>query len=152
MADLSVITQMKPKPWLLVSLTFVCLFAPGISALALFIPDMVRGLDTLKLLMLSAALTLPLVLVNTHVARVVYGFGNGAKDVEASLMIGLAITTLISGVVLCIWFLLEELGARPFVAAVATLEFVLYCSSPILKRRQKLRAEEQKAMEEVIIS
>jgi|GEM_PF-6078527 len=146
MADFAALSQLKTKPLLLGTLSFVCIFAPGLCALELFSPETVRNLDTIKLLVLASAITLPLVFVNTQIARELNEFGDVVESVEVGLVVGLAITVLLFGATLFAWFVLEW-DARSFGVTVGVSQLALCCGVPILKGRKWRRAERERALE-----
>ena len=151
MPELPILAELKTKSLLLGMLSLMCVFAPGLSALWLFSPEAVKGLDTIKLLILSSAITLPLVLVNTQVARGLNDIADAGEKLEASLLAGLAITALLFGGALFVWFLLEW-DSRSFGATVVVLELALCGCAPIIKRRRKQVAERKVGLESLIIS
>ncbi len=150
-SPLSALAHLKTRPLLLGTLSFLCVFAPGLCAYWVFSPETVRDLDTLKLMVLAASVTMPLVFVNAQVARVLNDLGSRVDGLEAALMIGLAMTSVLLGAVILVWYLLQW-GVRSFTGAMGLLELALCLATPALRKRIQRKEVREQSLSDLVIT
>ena len=106
---------------------FLATIAPGLLIVYVFAPKLVLQLDTLKLFVFSAALTLPVIAVNAFVVAVVgpftgsIGTGEGTRKHVYFWQATWAFLTLYSALLVAY---LCELSALSFIGTAAALDVV----------------------------
>jgi hypothetical protein len=114
---------------------FISVVAPGFLTIYLFKPDLVGSLDTFKLLVFSAALTLPVVILN-HFAAVQLPPSKRLDHQVSSLILAMAMTCAVFYLALVISYF-ALLTFKLFVATVVVLQVLLFLSMILDQRYSK---------------
>lgn len=105
MSTIDELRKLKPMhvaSWLAL---FLAIIAPGFLTIFLYRPELVSGLDTLKLLVFSASLTLPILLFNVVGAFAVLEARNESVDQEVLITLTILLTCLSQYLALLIAYL-----------------------------------------------
>jgi hypothetical protein len=114
---------------------FISVVAPGFLTIYLYKPALVGSLDTFKLLVFSAALTLPIVILN-YFAAVQLSPSKDKDHQVSSLILAMAMTCVVFYLALIISYF-ALLTFKSYIATVTALQVLLFLSMFLDQRYSK---------------
>jgi hypothetical protein len=117
--------QIKPHEIMRSILVFLSTVAPGVLVIFYYKPELIHELDVLKLIVLSAAITLPLIVVNSMIITFLYQ-GEGTLPAKLGAILFDAMLTsffFLYFILFISWF--QSLSFKIFVMLAVILELAL---------------------------
>ena len=115
-------------------LLFLSIFAPGFLLLYIYKPELLASLGTVKILIFSASLSLPIAAINTFLVPI--SEPNEGSKFEDSLLLGALYSFIGLYAVIFISYLFS-LSFKQFVIGIAIFEFILLIGVLIVRQREK---------------
>lgn len=138
--------EFSPEHYVLVVVCFLAMFSPGLLMLGIYYPDQFMAMTSLKLVLLSFALGLPLAAPHIVGVALLFSLTNYSAEEKLKIipalatMLGAIIATGVSYFLIAVSFLLG-LKVKVFVFSVFSVEFAICCLWVIaFKKMRKSRA------------
>ncbi|MDQ5893686.1 MAG: hypothetical protein QG640_698 [Patescibacteria group bacterium] len=124
--DLKDIKIVESESFIFTLFNFLFLILPGVAIIYIFNNELFINADWIKIILISGAVTAPLVLVNTFILVTI--FMCNKKSTESSLFISFSLSVLLSGLILYTNIALHYIFEKTFRSGVYftfAIEFIL---------------------------